>query len=328
MTSTPPPLQTRVLGELSVGAIGLGCMSLSGSYGPADDSISTSLLQRAVELGVTMFDTADMYGDGHNEILLGTALASARDEIVLATKFGFIRSASGALRIDASPDHVRAAVDASLQRLGIDTIDLYYAHRVDPSVPIEETVGAMAELVTAGKVRYLGLSEPSIESVRRAHVTHPIAALQTECSLSTRHVINKLLPTLDELGIGFVPYSPLGRGLLTATVTPAFEEGDFRPFLPRFDGANLTANQAVAESIAAVAERHGVSAAQISLAWVLGLGPNIVPIPGTRSVLRLEENLGAATVLLTNDDRQELELAAAGIVGQRYPDFLQELVDR
>jgi aryl-alcohol dehydrogenase-like predicted oxidoreductase len=326
--TTQKPLPNRSLGELTVTAIGLGCMSLSGSYGPADDAVSTHLLRRAVELGVTMFDTADMYGDGHNESLIGTALGAVRDELVIATKFGFVRSESGALRIDASPSHIRAAAEASLRRLGIETIDLYYAHRVDPSIPIEETVGAMSELVTAGKVRHLGLSEPSIESVRRGNAIHPITAVQTECSLVTRHALNGLLPTLKELGIGFVPYSPLGRGLLTATVTETFEPGDFRPFLPRFDEHNLDSNRAVADVISLVADRHGVSAAQISIAWVLGIAENVVPIPGTRSLERLTENLGAATVVLTHEDRLELEHAANGVSGERYPDFLQELVDK
>jgi aryl-alcohol dehydrogenase-like predicted oxidoreductase len=326
--TTQTPLPNRTLSGLTVSAIGLGCMSLSGSYGPADDEVSTRLLHQAVELGVTMFDTADMYGDGHNESLIGTALASVRDEVVIATKFGFVRSESGALGIDASPNHIRAAAEASLRRLGVESIDLYYAHRVDPSIPIEETVGAMSELVAAGKVRHLGLSEPSIESVRRGHATHPIAAVQTECSLVTRHALTELLPALEELGIGFVPYSPLGRGLLTATVTEAFESGDFRPFLPRFDGTNLASNRAVADVIADVAARHEVSAAQISIAWVLGVGPNVVPIPGTRSLERLIENFGAAAVVLTREDRLELERAADAVTGERYPELLQELVDK
>jgi aryl-alcohol dehydrogenase-like predicted oxidoreductase len=326
--TTQTPLPNRTLNDLTVSAIGLGCMSLSGSYGPADDEVSTRLLRQAVELGVTMFDTADMYGDGHNESLIGTALASVRDEVVIATKFGFVRSESGALGIDASPNHIRAAAEASLRRLGIETIDLYYAHRVDPSIPIEETVGAMSELVASGKVRHLGLSEPSIQSLRRGHATHPIAAVQTECSLVTRHALSELLPTLEELGIGFVPYSPLGRGLLTATVTDTFEPGDFRPFFPRFDENNLASNRAAADAIADVAARKGVSAAQISLAWVLGLGSNVVPIPGTRSFNRLAENLGAATVVLTNEDRLELECVADSVIGTRYPDFMQELSDK
>jgi aryl-alcohol dehydrogenase-like predicted oxidoreductase len=328
MRTSASSLPARTLGGLSVSAVSLGCMSLSGSYGPANDDDSTRLLHRAVELGVTMFDTADMYGDGHNETLLGTALSAVRNEVVIATKFGFVRSATGGLEVDASPEHIRAAADASLLRLGIDTIDLYYAHRVDPTVPIEETVGAMSELVTVGKVRHLGLSEPSIDSVRRAHATHPITAVQTECSLVTRDALEQLLPTLHELGIGFVPYSPLGRGLLTATLTGTFEQGDFRPFFPRFDEVNLSANRAVADAVAIVAARHKASAAQISLAWVLGLGSQVVPIPGTRSINRLEENLRAANIVLTSDDRHELEHAAANVVGERYPDFLQELVDQ
>ena len=235
-----PPEPDTVLrslgGDLTVGPIGYGCMSLSGAYGPADDDESITVLHRAVELGVTLFDTADMYGDGHNERLIGRALAPMRSEVTIATKFGFVRDADSKLSIDGSPEHVRAAADASLARLGLDVIDLYYAHRVDAKVPVEETVGAMAELVTAGKVRHLGLSEPSVDSLRRAHAVHPITAVQTECSLSTRHALDHLLPTLDELGIGFVPYSPLGRGLLTATVTGSFETGDFRPFLPEILG--------------------------------------------------------------------------------------------
>jgi aryl-alcohol dehydrogenase-like predicted oxidoreductase len=251
-----------------------------------------------------------------------------RSDVTIATKFGFVRDADSKLTINGHPDHVRAAADASLTRLGMEVIDLYYAHRVDANVPVEETVGAMAELVTAGKVLHLGLSEPSVDSLRRAHAVHPITAVQTECSLSTRHALEHLLPALDELGIGFVPYSPLGRGLLTATVTGAFETGDFRPFLPRFSAENLAANQRVADRIAEIATRHDATAAQVALAWVLHLGPSVVPIPGTRSAARLEENVDARHIVLTDQDRTDLEAATTSTVGARYPDALLELVDR
>jgi aryl-alcohol dehydrogenase-like predicted oxidoreductase len=302
-------------------------MSLSSTYGPSDDNESVRALQAAVDLGVTFFDTADLYGDGHNEVLVGKALASVRNNVVIATKFGFVRNAAGQLKVDTSPTHVRNAVDRSLERLGVDVIDLYYAHRVGKDVSIEETVGAMAELVAAGKVRHLGLSEAAAATVRRAHAVHPITAVQSECSLTTRQHVSDLLPTLRELGIGFVPYSPLGRGLLSARVAETLEPGDFRPLLPRFDKDRLAHNRSVAAQLVPVAERHSATPAQLAIAWVLALGDDVVPIPGTRSAERIAENLGALNVNATPDLLTTLERITDDIAGDRYPDFLDALID-
>lgn len=310
-----------------VSAMGFGCMSLSSTYGPSDDNESVRAVHAAVDLGVTFFDTADLYGDGHNEVLVGKALASVRNDVVIATKFGFVRNAAGQLTVDTSPRHVRTAVDRSLERLGVDVIDLYYAHRVGKVVPIEETVGAMADLVTAGKVRHLGLSEAAAVTVRRAHAVHPITAVQSECSLTTRQHISDLLPTLRELGIGFVPYSPLGRGLLGARVGETLEPGDFRPLLPRFDEQRLAHNRSVAAKLIPVAERHLATPAQLAIAWVLALGDDVVPIPGTRSAERIAENLGALNVNTTPDLLATLERITDEIAGDRYPDFLDALID-
>jgi len=324
---TVKPLPQRQLGNLTVSAMGFGCMSLSSTYGPSDDNESVRALQAAVDLGVTFFDTADLYGDGHNEVLVGKALASVRNNVVIATKFGFVRNAAGQLTVDTSPTHVRNAVDRSLERLGVDVIDLYYAHRVGKDVPIEETVGAMAELVAAGKVRHLGLSEAAAATVRRAHAVHPITAVQSECSLTTRQHVSDLLPTLRELGIGFVPYSPLGRGLLSARVAETLEPGDFRPLLPRFDKDRLAHNRSVAAQLVPVAERHSATPAQLAIAWVLALGDDVVPIPGTRSAERIAENLGALNVKATPDLLTTLERITDDIAGDRYPDFLDALID-
>lgn len=307
--------------------MGFGCMSLSSTYGPSDDTESTRALQAAVDLGITFFDTADLYGDGHNEVLVGNALAAVRDQVVIATKFGFVRNAAGQLTVDTSPAHVRAAIDNSLKRLGVDVIDLYYAHRVGKNVPIEETVGAMAELVAAGKVRHIGLSEAAAATVRRAHAVHPITAVQSECSLTTRQHVTDLLPTLRELGIGFVPYSPLGRGLLGARMGETLEPGDFRPLLPRFDEQRLAHNRSVAAKLVPLAQGHSATPAQLALAWVLALGDDVVPIPGTRSAERIAENLGALRVNATSDLLATLERITHDIAGDRYPDFLDALID-
>jgi aryl-alcohol dehydrogenase-like predicted oxidoreductase len=326
-------LTTRTLGsvehgsDLIVSAVGLGCMGMSEFYGATDEQQALRTLERAVELGVTLFDTADMYGPFTNERLVGKALAPHREHVVIATKFGNVRDPDDPTRrwVDGSPDYVRRACDASLQRLGVDHIDLYYQHRVDKKTPIEETVGAMAELVRAGKVRRLGLSEASSATIRRAQAVHPITALQTEYSLWTRHVEVEILPTLRELGIGLVPYSPLGRGFLTGAITSTdqLDAGDFRRANPRFVGQALEHNLGLVEAVRAVAQDKGVTAAQLALAWVLAQGQDVVPIPGTRRPERLAENVAAAAVALTADDLARIEQAfpADAAMGQRYPDM-------
>jgi len=324
---------TRTLGsieagsDLTVSTLGLGCMGMSEFYGNADEAEAVRTIRRALDLGVTLLDTADMYGPFTNEKLVGGAIAGRRDDVVLATKFGNVRDATdpSRRRIDGSPEYVRRACDASLQRLGVDHIDLYYQHRVDQSVPIEETVGAMAELITAGKVRRLGLSEASAATIRRAAAVHPITALQTEYSLWTRHIEAEILPTIRELGIGLVPYSPLGRGFLTGKITSAdsLAVDDFRRQNPRFVGDALEANLALVEKVRAIAERKGVTAGQLALAWVLAQGDDVVPIPGTKRVAYLEENVAAAAVALTGDDVTALAEAipADAVIGERYPDM-------
>lgn len=328
-------LNTRTLGTdspLTVSLLGLGCMGMSEFYGTADEGEAVATLHRALDLGVTFLDTADMYGPFTNEQLVGRAIATSqhrRDDVQLATKFGNERLPDGTrVGINGRPEYVRAACDASLARLGVDVIDLYYQHRVDKTVPIEETVGAMAELVAAGKVRHLGLSEASAATIRRAHATHPITALQTEYSLFTRDVEDEILPTIRELGIGLVPYSPLGRGLLTGAITQsggAEGEGDFRrsAYFPRFQGDALTTNLALVDNVRAIAEEKGVSPGQVALAWVLAQGPDVVPIPGTKRQRYLEENVGAATVELTDDDLVALEKAVPrdAVAGDRYGDM-------
>ncbi|WP_138414440.1 aldo/keto reductase [Sinomonas gamaensis] len=324
-------MQTRTLGTqspLTVSSLGLGCMGMSEFYGAPDEDSGLETIHRALDLGVTFLDTADMYGPFTNEKLVGRAIAGRRDEVQLATKFGNVRGPNGErLGIDGSPEYVRKACDASLDRLGVDHIDLYYQHRVDPKVPIEETVGAMAELVEAGKVRHLGLSEASPATIRRAHAVHPITALQTEYSLFTRDLEDEILPTIRELGIGLVPYSPLGRGILTGRMTAQSvqQDGDARSsrYFPRFQGEALEANLRLVDEVKAIAERKGVTPGQIALAWVLAQGDDVVPIPGTKRVKYLEENAAAREVQLAEDDLKALERAVPrdAVVGSRYGDM-------
>jgi len=314
-------------GGLTVSALGLGCMGMSEFYGTSDEQDGLDTLHRALDLGVTFIDTADMYGPFTNERLVGRAIRGRRGEVQLATKFGNERLADGTrVGINGRPEYLRSACDASLERLGVDHIDLYYQHRVDTSVPIEETVGAMAELVEAGKVRHLGLSEAGVGTVRRAHATHPITALQSEYSLFTRDLEDEMIPTLRELGIGLVPYSPLGRGLLTGTIgTDTLGDDDSRGNgrFPRFVGDALEANLSLVERVRALAEQRGVAPGQLALAWVLAQGDDIVPIPGTRRVTYLEENVGAAAITLTGDDLAALDAAVprGSVQGDRYDDM-------
>ena len=319
-------MELRALGRqgLKVSALGLGCMGMSDFYGPADEAESLATLDRALELGVTFLDTADMYGPFRNEELLGRALRGRRERVVLATKFGNRRSPDGAfLGVCGTPAYVREACEASLRRLGVDVIDLYYQHRVDPAVPIEETVGAMAGLVKEGKVRYLGLSEAGAATIRRAHAVHPISALQTEYSLWTRDPEGEILPTVRALGIGFVAYSPLGRGFLTGRYQSpeALAPDDWRRQNPRFQAENLQQNLALVARLEALARAKGLTTAQLALAWVLSRGSDVVPIPGTRRRARLEENAAAAAVTLTPSDLAHLEEAAppGAAAGTRYP---------
>jgi len=316
-------VQTRTLGPLTTSALGLGCMGMSEFYGPGDEQESLATIGAALDAGVTLLDTADMYGPFTNERLVGRGIAGRREEVVLATKFGNERREDGSfVGINGSPDYVRRACDASLERLGVETIDLYYQHRVDQNVPIEDTVGAMAELVQAGKVRHLGLSEAGPETIRRAHAVHPIAALQTEWSLWEREPETKVLPVLRELGIGFVPYSPLGRGFLTGQIRSEADlpEGDFRRNAPRFQGENFTRNLELVDRVQQIATEKGCTPAQLALAWLLAQGPDVVPIPGTKKRSRLQDNVGALEVTLSGDDLRRLdELAPAGVAaGDRY----------
>jgi aryl-alcohol dehydrogenase-like predicted oxidoreductase len=314
------PTRTLGTGGLSVGAIGLGCMSFSPAYGGFEGVDPTEVILRAVDLGATMLDTADAYGP--SELAVGKAIAGRRDDVVIATKFGIISAPQPGQPsvVNGTPEYVRTAVEASLSRLGIEHIDLYYQHRADPNVPIEETVGAMAELVAEGKVRHLGLSEASVDTIRRAATVHPIAALQSEWSLWSRDIEAEIVPTCRELGIGVVPFSPLGRGFLTGRITSVEElpEQDLRRSHPRFGDDAFDANRTSVDVVREVAAAHGATPGQVALAWLLAKGPDVVPIPGTKRVSYLEENLGAVAVELSGDDIARLD--AVTVVGERYVD--------
>jgi aryl-alcohol dehydrogenase-like predicted oxidoreductase len=321
-------MENRELGRqgLIASAQGLGCMGMSEFYGHADEGEAIATIHRALDLGVNFLDTADMYGPFTNEMLVGRAIAGRRDQVVLATKFGNQRGEDGAyLGINGSPEYVHSACDASLRRLAVDTIDLYYQHRVDQDVPIEETVGAMKELVDAGKVRYLGLSEASPDTIRRAHAVHPISALQTEYSLWTRDPEDQILPTVRELGIGFVAYSPLGRGFLSGRFQSPDDipEGDFRKRNPRFQGENFRKNLELVDRVRQIASEKDATPGQLALAWVMAQGDDVVPIPGTKRREYLEENVGAVDIELTDDDLRRIDEAApaGAAAGQRYPDM-------
>jgi len=318
-------MKKRKLGSqgLVVSELGLGCMGMSQFYGPRDDAESTATLERAIELGIDFFDTADIYGVGHNEELVGKVLKKHRDKIAIATKFANQVLPDGKRAINGRPEYVRSACDASLKRLGVDHIDLYYQHRVDKNVPIEETVGAMADLVRQGKVRYLGLSEASANTIRRAHKVHPITALQSEYSLWTRDYEDEVIPTLRELGIGFVPFSPLGRGLLSGTINALPEDDMRRKISPRFEGENLDRNLKVIERLKQIAEEKKITPSQLALAWVLAQGDDMVPIPGTKRRKYLEENVAASNVMLSKSDLARIgEVAPKGFAaGGRYHDM-------
>jgi aryl-alcohol dehydrogenase-like predicted oxidoreductase len=327
-------LKTRRLGSqgLEVSALGLGCMGMSQSYGAADERESIATLHRAVELGVTLFDTAEVYGPFTNEELLGRAFADRRDRVLLATKFGFLFEGDQLLGTDSRPEHIREVVEASLRRLRTDRIDLLYQHRVDPAVPIEDVVGAMAELVRAGKVRFLGLSEAGEATLRRAHAVHPISALQSEYSLWERNLEADVLPVLRELGIGLVPFSPLGRGFLTGTAKPAadYPEGDFRRGDPRFQGDNFAANMRAAATVRDIAASKGATAGQVALAWLLHKGDDVVPIPGTKRRRYLEENVAAVDLALDAAEMAQLDdaLPPGATAGPRYGERMLSLIDR
>ena len=329
-------MQQRTLGtsSLTVSAIGLGCMGLSFGYGPATDrQDAIALIRAAAEQGVTFFDTAQVYGPFANEELVGEALAPYRGRVVIATKFGFNYDADGkAAGLNSRPDYIREMTEGSLRRLGVEAIDLYYQHRVDPAVPIEDVAGTVRDLIAEGKVRHFGLSEAGARTIRRAHAVQPVAALQSEYSLWWREPEHEILPTLEELGVGFVPFSPLGKGFLTGAIDAAttFAAGDFRNSVPRFAPENRQANQAVVDLVGRIAAQKGATPAQVALAWVLAQRPWIVPIPGTTKRHRLEENLGAAAVALTPDDLREIDGAVSQITvqGERYPEAAQRMIDR
>jgi aryl-alcohol dehydrogenase-like predicted oxidoreductase len=328
-------MQKRKLGKsnLEVSAIGLGCMGLSSGYGPAvDKQDGISLIRAAVERGVTFFDTAEVYGAFTNEELVGEALAPFRDKVVIATKFGFKIVDGKQAGMDSRPQHIKEVADASLKRLRTDVIDLFYQHRVDPNVPIEDVAGAVKDLIQQGKVKHFGLSEAGVKTIRRAHAVQPVTALQSEYSLWWREPEAEVIPTLEELGIGFVPFSPLGRGFLTGKISEdtKFDKSDFRNIVPRFTPENRKANQAVVDLLGRFAQQKKATPAQIALAWLLAQKPWTVPIPGTTKLHRLEENLGAANVELSPDDLRQLDIAASKIPvqGDRYPEELQRMVGR
>jgi len=327
-------MEKRTLGsaKLEVSALGLGCMGISQSFGPSPDRATmVDFLREAVQHGVTFFDTAEVYGPYHNEEVVGEALAPLRDQVVIATKFGFSLN-GGDRKLDSRPEHIREALEGSLRRLRTDHVDLLYQHRVDPDVPIEDVAGTVKDLIDEGKVHHFGLSEAGVDIIRRAHAVQPVTALQSEYSLFWREPEGAILDTLDELGIGFVPFSPLGRGFLTGTVdaTTTFSDDDIRATLPRFTLEARKANLELVERIRAVAERLGATPGQVALAWLLAQGPSIVPIPGTRRLTRLEENIGAADLALTAEDLAELEQASTEvkILGERYPEAMQQMVNR
>ncbi len=322
-------MQKRKLGNLEVSALGLGCMGMSSGYGPAGDKQEMiSLIRAAVERGVTFFDTAEVYGPFVNEELVGEALAPLRDGVVIATKFGFKIGPKGEqLGVDSRPEHIREVAEASLKRLKTDRLDLFYQHRVDTDVPIEDVAGAVKELIEEGKVKHFGLSEAGVQTIRRAHAVQPVTALQSEYSLWWRRPEEEILPVLDELGIGLVPFSPLGRGFLTGKIdeSTTFDSSDFRNKVPRFTPEARKANQALVELLRSIAERKRATPAQIALAWLLAQRPSIVPIPGTTKLHRLEENIGAVSVELTTDDLREIDAAASQITvhGERYPEEME-----
>jgi aryl-alcohol dehydrogenase-like predicted oxidoreductase len=328
-------MQKRTLGRshLEVSALGLGCMGLSSGYGPAvDRQQGISLLRSAVERGVTFFDTAEAYGPFTNEELVGEALAPVRDDVVIATKFGFTFERGGPSGLDSRPAHIREVAEASLERLKVDAIDLFYQHRVDPDVPIEDVAGTVKDLIQEGKVKHFGMSEAGVQTIRRAHAVQPVTALQSEYSLWTRGPEAELLQTLEELGIGFVPFSPLGRGFLTGQINEetAFDSSDIRSTVPRFTPEARKANQALVDLLRGIGDRKNATPAQIALAWLLALKPWIVPIPGTTKLGRLEENLGAAGVQLTAADLRDIDSAASAITvqGARYPEHLERMTGR
>jgi aryl-alcohol dehydrogenase-like predicted oxidoreductase len=331
-------MKTRTLGRsgLEVSALGLGCMGMSWSYAPIPDrNEMLALLRAAVDRGVTFFDTAEVYGPLANEELVGEALEPYRDQVVIATKFGWAPGAEGETRwsrLNSRPDHIRRVVEGSLKRLRVDAIDLYYQHRVDPDVPIEDVAGAVKDLIQAGKVKHFGLSEAAAATIRRAHAVQPVTAVQSEYSLWYREPEKEVLPTLEELGIGFVPFSPLGKGFLTGKITASttFDSTDFRSTVPRFNAENVKANQGLVERLQGIAQRLGATPGQVALAWLLARTPWIVPIPGTTKLHRLEENIGAATLELTADDLGDIERASSEvrIQGARYPEAIEQLSNR
>src|SRR3989454_4631182 len=329
-------MQQRKLGKhgLAVSALGLGCMGMSFGYGPAADKQEMiALIRTAVERGVTFFDTAEAYGPVANEELVGEALAPVREQVAIATKFGFEFDSDGQQRgLNSRPEHIKEAVEGSLERLEVDTIDLFYQHRVDPDVPIEDVAGAVRDLIEEGKVRHFGLSEPGVQTIRRAHAVQPVTAVQSEYSLWWRRPEEEVLPALEELGIGFVPFSPLGKGFLTGAITESttFVSTDFRNTVPRFTAEARKANQALVDLLREIADRNQVTPAELAIAWLLAQKPWIVPIPGTTKLHRLDENIGAAAVELTPEDLRQLETAASKIAvqGARYPEELQKLVGR